>query len=78
MPAEQWLDALRTLERRLEAKEGAGDLGGARLERLSAYYHHLAELAAGYEKDPARREESVRIVRGWQRDVEALTRAIAR
>lgn len=72
LPAEQWLDLLRGMTSRLEAGGRPDPNDVARLPRLAAYWSHLAELAAGYEKNPAKREESVRIVRQWQAEVERL------
>ncbi len=66
-PAEQWLELLG----RLETLASAGDARGVAeldvpLEALARYYHHLAEMAKGYVKDPVQREEQVGIVLGWQ------------
>lgn len=42
------------------------------LEKLAAFYGHLADLARGYVKDPAERDAQVALVSGWQADVERL------
>jgi hypothetical protein len=42
------------------------------LDRLAAYYEHLHDMAKGYVKDPAQRDEQLGIVRGWQTAVEQL------
>jgi hypothetical protein len=42
------------------------------LEKLAAFYGHLADMARGYVKDPAERDAQVALVRGWQADVERL------
>jgi NAD(P)-dependent dehydrogenase (short-subunit alcohol dehydrogenase family) len=75
MPAEQWLEALQALE---VALVGGGPPAASipPLERLAGYYSHLAELARGYEKDPARLEESLSHIYAWQAEVEALRQAL--
>jgi hypothetical protein len=72
MPVEEWLERLRQLGEELER-------GGAScppLERLAGYYEHLAELARGYEKDPAKLEENLRHVYRWRDEVNELLRLI--
>jgi len=73
MPAEQWLELLGRLERCLEARD-QGTLATLHIpvEQLAKYYKHLEELAAGYEKDPAKLKEYVQIMRGWQDDANRL------
>jgi len=73
LPVEEWLQALSLLESALERGDGAA-LAAIRapLDRLAAYYAHLHEMAKGYLKDPAQRGEQLRIVGGWQADVERL------
>lgn len=61
------------VERMLEELE-RGTVQRPSLEKLSAFYGHMGELAAGYVKDPAEREEQARIVAGWKSEVEALIR----
>jgi len=39
---------------------------------LVGYYAHLHEMAKGYIKDAAQREEQLRMVKSWQEDVEQL------
>ncbi len=73
MPVELWLETLERLGRCLEA----GDLVTLRtieapLGSLAAYYGYLADMARGYVKDPAQREEQLRIVRGWQEEAAQL------
>jgi hypothetical protein len=69
MPVDEWLDALRQME---------GELGGSKpvpqlpLDKLAGYYNHLAELAKGYEKNPAKLEDSLRHVYAWKDEVELL------
>lgn len=77
MPAEQWLDGLNQLEKLLEVQDAAG-IAALRLpfEKLEGYYGYLYEMAKGYVKDPAQREEQLGIVRGWQEDVSHLSRIL--
>ena len=69
MPAEEWLSMLERLEENLR---GGGAITPLPLEKLAGYYQHLADLAKGYEKDPARLEENLRYVYGWRDEVKAL------
>ena len=69
MPVEEWLDALATLKRELQTD---GSVKPLPLEKLAGYYNHLAELAKGYEKDPAKLEENLRLVYSWKDEVERL------
>ncbi len=72
MTAEEWLGALRELKENLQR----GVVSHPPLEKLAGYYDHLAELAKGYEKDPAKLEENLRHVYRWRDEVEALAKAI--
>jgi NAD(P)-dependent dehydrogenase (short-subunit alcohol dehydrogenase family) len=73
MPVEEWLEALIRLERELQGSE---IITRPPLEKLAGYYNHLAELAKGYEKDPAKLEENLRYVYAWKDEVEQLGKAI--
>lgn len=68
MPVEEWLETLRQLEENLQR----GIVSRPPLEKLAGYYDHLAELAKGYEKDPAKLEENLRHVYRWRDEVQAL------
>jgi len=74
IPVEEWLDALITLEK---------DLAGGEVsfvppvEKLAKYYDHLADLAKGYEKDPAKLEENLKYVYGWRDEVRELVKVLA-
>lgn len=73
MPVEGWLETLARLERAAAAQDAAGvSTVGAPLDALAGYYAYLGEMAKGYAKDAAAREEQVAIVRGWQEEIEAL------
>lgn len=79
MPAEQWLDVLSQLERRLEQNDLHGALAlDAPLDKLARYYKHLGELAQGYEKDPIKLEESLGHVNAWQAEAEQLAEELHR
>jgi len=72
MPVEEWLDMLQQLEENL----GRGVVSHPPLEKLAGYYNHLAELAKGYEKDPAKLQDNLRHVYGWKDEVEKLEKMI--
>jgi NAD(P)-dependent dehydrogenase (short-subunit alcohol dehydrogenase family) len=73
MPVEEWL---MTLERLMEELSGDGTVSCPPLEKLAGYYKHLADLAKGYEKDPAKLAENLGHVYGWRDEVEELARAL--
>ena len=73
MPAERWIESLERLEERLRSpSRPRPDADPPPLDKLAAYYGHLADLARGYVKDPAERDAQVALVTGWQADVEDL------
>ena len=74
MPVEEWLETLRQLQENLQHGVVAymPPLG-----KLAGYYEHLAELAKGYEKDPAKLEESLRHVYRWRDEVNQLAGLIS-
>jgi NAD(P)-dependent dehydrogenase (short-subunit alcohol dehydrogenase family) len=73
LPVEEWLRVLERLEMILGRQDfTALAMINAPLDRLAAYYGHLYEMAKGYVKDPVQRDEQLRIVRGWQMEVERL------
>lgn len=74
MPVEEWLETLRQLEEDLRR----GAVSHPPLEKLAGYYEHLADLAKGYEKDPAKLEENLRHVYRWRDEVKELARLINR
>jgi NAD(P)-dependent dehydrogenase (short-subunit alcohol dehydrogenase family) len=74
MPVEEWLTTLQQLEGNLQ--RGVVSQPVPPLTKLAAYYNHLAELAKGYEKDPAKLEESLRHVYRWRDEVNELVRLI--
>ena len=73
MPAEEWLSKLEQLR---DTLRGDGAITSLPLDKLAGYYEHLAELAAGYEKDQAKLEENLRHVYGWRDEVQRLAKAI--
>jgi hypothetical protein len=72
MPVEAWLENLSQLEENL--KHGA--ISHPPLEKLAGYYDHLADLARGYEKDPAKLAENLRHVYRWRDEVRELEKLI--
>ena len=73
MPVEEWLSSLEHLE---DGLRDEGTVTHPPLEKLAAYYEHLADLAKGYEKDNAKLEESLRHVYGWRDEVQALEKML--
>jgi NAD(P)-dependent dehydrogenase (short-subunit alcohol dehydrogenase family) len=73
MPVEGWLEILQRLEACLQA---GAPVAPPPLAKLAGYYNHLAELAKGYEKNPAKLQESLRQVYGWKEEVEKLQEAL--
>jgi hypothetical protein len=72
LSVDEWLRALDQLQGALEPQTPASVMPSVALDRLAAYYAHLHEMAKGYAKDPAERDEQLRIVKGWQAAVEEL------
>lgn len=73
LPVDEWLRVLEQLEAALQHQDyTALAMIDAPLDRLAAYYGHLHEMAKGYEKDPVRRDEQLRMIKGWQTEVELL------
>jgi hypothetical protein len=73
MPVEEWLLALDSLEEGLRRGSAAPC---PPLDKLAAYYEHLADLAKGYEKDSAKLQENLRAVYGWRDEVADLEKMI--
>ncbi|MBA4383095.1 MAG: NAD(P)-dependent oxidoreductase [Anaerolinea sp.] len=70
MPVEEWLNALETLENELSGSGVIKNLPP--FEKLAGYYNHMAELAKGYEKNPAKLEENLKFVYAWKAEVDQL------
>ena len=73
MPVEEWLLALERLKDELGCIE---TFTSPPLEKLADYYEHLADLAKGYEKDPAKLAENLRHVYGWRDEVHELQKLL--
>ena len=73
MPIEEWLSGLESLKEHL-GNEGA--IPSLPLEKLAGYYEHLAELAKGYEKNPAKLEENLKHIYRWRDEVVALEKIL--
>jgi len=77
MPAERWLEQLGELEEHLARPDlRAAQALAAPLDQLVGYYRHLADLARGYEKDPAKLAEALCHLADWQTDAERLAAAL--
>jgi NAD(P)-dependent dehydrogenase (short-subunit alcohol dehydrogenase family) len=48
------------------------------LNRLAAYYVHQQEQLKGFEKDPKKLEENLKIIDGWIRDAKGLVQVLTR
>jgi hypothetical protein len=73
MPVEEWLLTLERLKNELARDEG---FTRPPLKKLAGYYEHLADLAKGYEKDPAKLEENLGHVYGWRDEVQGLIKLL--
>ena len=72
MPVEEWLETLRQLEENLLR----GVVSPPPLAKLAGYYDHLADLAKGYEKNPAKLEENLRHVYRWRDEANELEKML--
>jgi hypothetical protein len=48
------------------------------LNQLAGYYVHQQEQLRGFEKNPQKLEENLKIIEGWVRDAKALVAALKR
>lgn len=73
MPVEQWIEALKDLHDRLQAsQDGTNVKSPADLNRLAKYFKHTQELLAGWEKDPKKLEDNLKILKGWETEAAEL------
>jgi NAD(P)-dependent dehydrogenase (short-subunit alcohol dehydrogenase family) len=78
MSTEQWLERLKKLNNAAQVQDDTTlTTMSLPLKGLAHYYSYLYTAAAGYVKDPAEREAQLRIVRGWQEEVEHLALLLA-
>jgi hypothetical protein len=70
MPVEEWLSTLETVSNDLSTNGMINNLPP--FDKLARYYNHMAELAKGYEKNPAKLEVSLKFVYGWKAEVDQL------
>lgn len=79
MPVDEWLRLLEQLEDAL-SRRATSALAATQvpLSRLADYYRYLCEMAKGYVKDPAKREEQLGIVKSWHEEVEQLDELLQR
>ncbi len=79
MTVERWLEGLDGLEQALAAHgQEVVRKASVPLERLSGFYEHLQELAAGYVRDPVKLEEQLATIQEWREDVDRLEATLAR
>lgn len=72
MPVEEWLTALRELQAALES--GGGVKLPQPLARLSGYYHHMADMAKGYERNQQKLQEALDYLSQASDALDALAR----
>jgi NAD(P)-dependent dehydrogenase (short-subunit alcohol dehydrogenase family) len=78
MPVEQWIEALQDLDRRLNAaQDNAKVRSPADLNNLVNYLKHMQDLLSGWEKDPKKLEETMKILKGWEADAAELRDILA-
>jgi hypothetical protein len=78
MPVERWLETLRELERVLERRDQSALMKlNPPIGQLASYYQHMRGLAKGYEKDPEKLAEQLRIIQGWQDEVDQLNESLS-
>lgn len=78
MPVERWLDTLSDLIDCLEKQDFAALVKlNPPVAQLSGYYEHMIELARGYEKNPQKLEEQLRIVQGWRDEAGRLAETLS-
>lgn len=73
MPVEQWIEALKDLDRKLNASDGKAKVRcSSDLNNLVKYFKHTQDLLAGWEKDPEKLEEHMKILKGWEAEAAEL------
>ena len=73
LPVEQWIDALKELNQRLQAsQDGTNMKSPADLGNLVRYFKHMQDLLAGWEKDPKKLEDNMKILKGWEAEAAEL------
>jgi len=73
MSVEGWREGL---EKVLESLREDKPLPSIPLQDLSVYYGHLADLAAGYTKDPEALRENLQHIGRWQQEVDQLVQLL--
>jgi NAD(P)-dependent dehydrogenase (short-subunit alcohol dehydrogenase family) len=78
VPIERCLEALTAIQARIAS--GAAPTGAERqiLVKLAGFYAHMAELARGYVKDVAQRDQQMALIGGWKGDVDRLVESVTR
>jgi len=69
LSAEQALETLARISDSLTAGMFDAQKDGAFLATLKQYWEHQLKLMQGYEKNPAKLAENVRIIEGWIDDI---------
>lgn len=72
VPVERCLEELLLIEHDVELGKSPDSRQRDRLVKLAGFYEHMSELARGYVKDPATRDQQLKLVAGWKLEVERL------
>ncbi len=75
MSIDEMLAALRASERNLN-KEVPSEDSIKNLDTLAKYYAHQQDQLKGFEKDPKRLEENLKIIDAWIKEIKLLTSSL--
>jgi NAD(P)-dependent dehydrogenase (short-subunit alcohol dehydrogenase family) len=75
MSIDEMQTTLKTLENKLKANASTLEFIEP-LNQLAGYYVHQQEQLRGFEKNPQKLEENLKIIEGWVKDAKALTAAL--
>jgi hypothetical protein len=78
MPVERWLETLRQLECVLEGRNRSALIRlNPPVDHLTSYYQHMLDLARGYEQDPEKLKEHLRIIHEWHDEANQLKQSLS-
>lgn len=75
MSIDEMLTTINALEESLKANASTNEFIEP-LKRLSAYYGHQQEQLKGFEKDPTKLQQNLKIIDIWIEDVNQLIQAL--
>jgi len=76
MSIDEMFAALRAIEGNLNKKVLSED-SIKNLEKLASYYAHQQDQLKGFEKDPKKLEENLKIIDGWIKDIKLLKKSLS-